>query len=186
VDSSPELEPLARTNPRVERTRANVLAVARELLLERGPIDLTFSVLSQRSGVTRQTLYRHWATRAALLADLVLAGPDVGYPEPGSNPRAVIVEFLTSLRAGMNDPPTAAAVLAIAAQAARDPDSAAALKSIIDDRRNALNHLLAQTGYQVGEDEFAGLCGPIMYRQLLAHGTATDELIQRTVDAWLA
>jgi Bacterial regulatory proteins, tetR family/Tetracyclin repressor-like, C-terminal domain len=174
----------ARINPRVERTRANVLAVARQLLVERGPIDLTFSAVSHRSGVTRQTLYRHWPNRAALLVDVVLTGKPVGYPRPGADPRTVVIGFLSSVRAGLAEGSTGSAVLAIAAQADRDPDSAAALQAIIEDRRAALNLLLDGTGHQVSPDEFAGLCGPVLYRQLLAHGTVTDALIERTVDAW--
>jgi AcrR family transcriptional regulator len=48
----------------VERTRRHVLAVARELLPEVGPAGLTYSLLAERAGVTRQTLYRHWPARA--------------------------------------------------------------------------------------------------------------------------
>jgi AcrR family transcriptional regulator len=173
-------------NPRVERTKAKVLTVARELLSESGPMDLTFSALSQRSGVTRQTLYRHWPNRAALFVDIVLTGPTASYPEGGSDARSVTVEFLQSLREGLTDVPRATAVLAIAAQADRDPECAAALEEIAVDRRKALNALLTGSGRQVDEDEFAGLCGPMLFRHLLVHGVATDTLIDRTVDAWLA
>src|ERR1019366_5459945 len=84
-------------HPRVQRTRGHILAVARELLPEVGSAGLTYSLLADRAGVTRQTLYRHWPARAALLVDLILAGPEVGFPEPGSDPRAVATAWLTSL-----------------------------------------------------------------------------------------
>ena len=47
-------------NPRVQSTRDRILAAARELLAETGPAGLTYSLLADRAGVTRQTLYRHW------------------------------------------------------------------------------------------------------------------------------
>jgi AcrR family transcriptional regulator len=178
-------EPAVPVSPRVARTHAAVLAVAQQLLLERGPSDLTFSALSQRSGVTRQTLYRHWPTREALFADLVLTGPETDYPEPGGDVRLVTIAFLTSLRDGLAYPPRAAAILALAAAADRDLDSAAALKAIIDNRRTALNALLARTGRVIDEDEFAGLCGPILYRRLFSRAAVTDELIERTTNIWI-
>src|SRR5215469_3766015 len=63
-------------NPRVRRTRDRILAAARDLLADSGPAGLTYSLLAERAGVTRQTLYRHWPSRAALLVDLILEGPD--------------------------------------------------------------------------------------------------------------
>ncbi len=185
IDESTTANEPIRSNPRVERTRQVVLAVARELLSERGPGDLTFSVLSRRSGVGRQTLYRHWPNRASLLVDVVLTGPPTEYPDPGVDAREVSIKFLSSLQGGMDDGATASAVLAIAAEADRDADCAAALVAIVDDRRRALNALLEPSGYEVDADEFAGLCGPILFRRLLAHGVVTPTLIERTVDAWL-
>lgn len=68
----------ALTNPRVRRTRARVPAVARDLLPGVGPAGLTYALPAERAGVTRQTLYRHWPTRANLLPDLLLEGPEAG------------------------------------------------------------------------------------------------------------
>src|ERR1700684_4498508 len=112
---------------RVERTRSHILAVARELLAVFGPAGLTYSLLAERAGVTRQTLYRRWPARAALLVDMILTGNSSGYPEPGSDPRAVATAWLTSLRGGLEDRAARTAVLAVTAQADVDPDSAQAL-----------------------------------------------------------
>ena len=173
-------------NTQVQRTKAAVLQAARELLLEIGPAELTYTAVATRSNVTRQTVYRHWPTRETLLTDIVLTGPDVAYPSPGANAGTVIIEFLHSLRAGMNDEPTGAALMALAGQAHHDPISAAALTAITDDRRNALNVLLAPSGQRISESEFAQLCGPVMFQRFIAHRHVTDKLINSTVDAWLA
>src|ERR1700735_5854665 len=90
-----------RAHPGVERPRRHVLAVARELLPEVGPAGLTYSLLAERAGVTRQTLYRHWPARAALLVDLILTGPDADYPQPGSDPRQVLTAWLARPRGGV-------------------------------------------------------------------------------------
>ena len=91
-------------NPRVRRTRERILAAARELLSEVGPAGLTYSLLAERAGVTRQTLYRHWPARPALLLGLILEGADGGYPEPGADPAAVAAAWLASLRDGLRGP----------------------------------------------------------------------------------
>src|SRR5271169_3507010 len=85
-------------NPRVQRTRNRILAAARELLAEAGPAGLTYSVLAERAGVTRQTLYRHWPARAGLLTDLILGGPAGDYPQAGTDPAEVAAGWLASLR----------------------------------------------------------------------------------------
>ncbi|MEO9220988.1 MAG: helix-turn-helix domain-containing protein, partial [Mycobacteriaceae bacterium] len=90
----------------VRRTKARVLTAARELLPETGAAGLTYSLLAQRAGVTRQTLYRHWPSREQLLAELVLTGPEVGYPPGSDDIRRTLIGFLTSLRAGMAVPTT--------------------------------------------------------------------------------
>ncbi|MGW0884713.1 TetR/AcrR family transcriptional regulator [Streptomyces sp. NPDC002671] len=175
------------SNPRVQRTRARILTVARELLPEVGPTGLTYALLAERADVTRQTLYRHWPNRAALLFDLILEGPDFGdYPEPGSDVRAVATAWLKSLRNGISDPAIRTAVLAVTAQADHDPDSAQALVRIGEDRHAALNKLLEPSGVQIDDDEYTMLYGPVLARLFLDRGQVTDTFINAVVTQWLA
>ncbi|WP_031226186.1 TetR/AcrR family transcriptional regulator [Streptomyces roseochromogenus] len=176
----------ALSNPRVQRTRTRILAVARDLLPEVGPTGLTYALLAERADVTRQTLYRHWPGRAALLFDLILEGPDSGtYPEPGSDVRAVATAWLKSLRAGISDPAIRTAVLAVTAQADHDPDSAQALVRIGEDRHAALNKLLEPSGVQINDDEYTMLYGPVLARLFLDRGQVTDAFIDAVVTQWL-
>ncbi len=146
---------------------------------------MTYSLLAERGEVTRQTLYRHWPTRAALLVDLILEGPDVGYPEPGADIRAVATAWLRSLRSGVSDPATRAAVLAVTAQADHDPDSGHALQRIGADRLAALNELLRPSGRQLTADEYTMLYGPVLSRLFLDRQEASDEFIDAVVAQWL-
>lgn len=173
-------------NPRVQRTRARILTVARELLPEVGLTGLTTALLAERAGVTRQTLYRHWPNRAALLSDVTLQGPNVGYPEPGVDVRAVATAWLVSLRAGISVPATRTAALAIAAEADHDPDSAQAMARIMEDRVAALNTLLAPSGLQITSEQFTLLCGPVLVRLFFDRAEVTDEFIDTAVAQWLA
>jgi AcrR family transcriptional regulator len=172
-------------NPRVQRTRNRVLAIARELLPQVGPAGLTYALLAERAGVTRQTLYRHWPARAALLFDLILEGPNLGtYPEPGSDVRAVATAWLKSLRAGVSIPAVRTAALAVTAQADHDPDSAQALVRIGKDRHADFNKLLEPAGVQISDDEFTLLYGPVLARLFLDRGQVTDAFIDAVVAQW--
>ena len=172
-------------NPRVQRTRDRILAAARDLLAEAGPAGLTYSLLAERAGVTRQTLYRHWPARSALLTDLILVGAAGGYPEPGEDPAAVATAWLTSLRDALRDPARRTAVLAVTAQADADPDSAQALVRLTADRLAALNDLLKQSGTQVAPEEYALLYGPVLARMFFERAEATDAFIASVVAQWL-
>ncbi|MGW3008271.1 TetR/AcrR family transcriptional regulator [Streptomyces sp. NPDC001219] len=179
--------PPTQSNPRVQRTRQRVLTVARELLPEVGPTGLTYALLAERAEVTRQTLYRHWPNRAALLFDLILEGPDLGnYPEPGSDVRTVATDWLKSLRDGISQPAVRTAVLAVTAQADHDPDSAQALLRIGQDRLAALNTLLEPSGIQINGAEYTLLYGPVLARLFLDRSRVTDAFIDTTVTQWLS
>ena len=171
-------------NPRVRRTRERILAAARELLSEVGPAGLTYSLLAERAGVTRQTLYRHWPARPALLLGLILEGADGGYPEPGADPAAVAAAWLASLRDGLRDRARRIAVLGVAAQADSDPDSAQALAQLTDYGNAALNELLQPSGTTISSDEYALLSGPVLARIFFERRPVTDEFIAAVVAQW--
>ena len=173
-------------NPRVRRTRERILAAARELLSEVGPAGLTYSLLAERAGVTRQTLYRHWPGRPALLLGLILEGAEGGYPEPGADPGAVAAAWLASLRDGLRDQARRIAVLGVAAQADSDPDSAQALAQLTEYGNAALNELLEPSGTAISSDEYALLSGPVLARIFLERRPVTDEFIAEVVSQWLA
>jgi AcrR family transcriptional regulator len=173
-------------NPRVRRTRERILAAARELLAEVGPAGLTYSLLAERAGVTRQTLYRHWPARPALLLGLILEGADGGYPEPGADPAAVAAAWLRSLRDGLRDQGRRIAVLGVAAQADSDPDSAQAIAQLTEYGNAAVNELLQPSGLTISRDEYALLTGPVLARIFFEREPVTDEFIAAVVAQWLA
>lgn len=76
-----------RGRPRNQKTRANVLHVTRELLLESGYQRLTMEGVANRSGASKATVYRWWPTKGVLVleaaADEIAIGsvPDTGITE---------------------------------------------------------------------------------------------------------
>lgn len=74
---------LTRANPpastprrRSEKSRTAIVTATRELLLERGFDGLTIEAVAARAGVGKQTIYRWWPSRPALVADVVLQDAD--------------------------------------------------------------------------------------------------------------
>jgi AcrR family transcriptional regulator len=64
-------------------TRRQVLDAARELLVERGPAAVTMRDVATRAGVSAETVYKTFGTKAALIKDVydvTLAGDDEPIP----------------------------------------------------------------------------------------------------------
>ncbi|MFS0900960.1 TetR/AcrR family transcriptional regulator [Mycolicibacterium litorale] len=57
---------------RSEKSRVAIIAATRDLLLERGFDGLTIEAVAARAGVGKQTIYRWWPSRPALVADVLL------------------------------------------------------------------------------------------------------------------
>lgn len=74
---------LTQDNPRAgsprrrsEKSRTAIVTATRELLLERGFDGLTIEAVAARAGVGKQTIYRWWPSRPALVADVMLEDAD--------------------------------------------------------------------------------------------------------------
>jgi AcrR family transcriptional regulator len=70
---------LTRESPprrRSEKSRAAIVTATRDLLLERGFDGLTIEAVAARAGVGKQTIYRWWPSRPALVADVMLEDAD--------------------------------------------------------------------------------------------------------------
>jgi AcrR family transcriptional regulator len=123
--------PGSRTpNParRSERSRRAVLTAARELVSELGYAKVTIEAIAARAGVGKQTIYRWWPSKGAVVFDAFLALsegeegvrlPDTGDIEADLRTvmRATVAEFA--------DPAFEAPLRALNTQIVEDPDLAA-------------------------------------------------------------
>ena len=76
------IEQAERGRRRSERSHRAILAATQELLVERGYRELTIEGVAGRAGVGKQTIYRWWPSRAALVLEAYLAGSDAIAPPP--------------------------------------------------------------------------------------------------------
>ena len=61
---------------RSEKSRMAIAGATRKLLMERGFDKLTIEAVAARAGVGKQTIYRWWPSRHALVADVILEDAD--------------------------------------------------------------------------------------------------------------
>src|ERR687895_1128954 len=107
-ESAPE-----RGRRRSERAHAAILAATQELLVERGYGNLTIEGVAARAGVGKQTIYRWWPSRAALVLESYLAGSDrVQLPPPDSGSTREDVRALIGWLAAVLAEPTGGRVVA--------------------------------------------------------------------------
>ena len=71
-----DLTPISPPRRRSEKSRTAIVTATRELLLERGFDGLTIEAVAARAGVGKQTIYRWWPSRPALVADVMLEDAD--------------------------------------------------------------------------------------------------------------
>lgn len=183
-------------DPRVARTRARVLAAASELLNEVGFEAVTIEAVSERSGVARSTLYRHWRTKGQLLRD---AWAEQHAPaEPGTvgaaQARDRLVRYAAAVADGMRSTwGRSAATLAVSAL--DDVEQQAVLRTFTDGTREDLRRLVTASegaaGLRPAEVERlvdaleAAVVAPLFYRFVFRrHPASAAEARRWAAAAW--
>lgn len=164
-------------DPRVERTREHVLACAQQILVEGGARAVTFSELSRRARVSRNTLYRHWPTIEQLLVAATMRYHAAQDSRDG--PPATAEAFLGRLRDRLQSGETRQALASLIDWAQHQPASAEVLRQVADARQQVLE---AATG-PLTEVQMAQIVGPLFYQSLLAQRPLDDDFIKGLLDS---
>jgi len=182
----------ATRDPRLERTQATVVAAVRRLLRSEGPEAVTFGRVSRETGVSRTTLYRHWAGPSELLADVwaQVVPPNAVAHSPDL--RADLVELFLGVRDVVESATMRRSLPALLAASQDDPVIAGLHAAFVRDRRQPIIDRLdaARRSGDLAPDADPDLLvdllsGPIFYRQLLRHEHTPDERVVALVDAAL-
>lgn len=171
---------------RNERSHRAILTAATDLVAEVGYSKLTVEAIAARAGVGKQTIYRWWPSKGAVVFDafLALQEGDEGTALPDTGDlRADLTEVLRGSVAGMVDPRFEAAYRALTTEIQHDPELAAMLLDrllgpLLEATRDRLR--AAQFGGEIDEDvpldvAVELLYGPIYHRWLLRTGPLNDE-----------
>lgn len=168
-------------------TITTVLTAALELLLTEGGSALTPLRLHQATGVSRSTIYRHWATPTDVLAALIDVAPGV-HPEPSGDVITDLHLEVDRLCDRLRDRPVAAFLQALVSGAANDEAGATLrrryLRGILDPF-HAILRTTDLTDTRI-DDAVAVIVSPLLVDALLLDRQADRGRAHRAVDLFFA
>lgn len=113
--------------PRSEASRRAVLDATADLVMCAGYDALTIEAIATRAGVSRQTIYRWWSSKASIVAEAVLDGALVGFDSTVLPKDADLRDLVAVLVETSASPERASLVRGLAAAAAGDAADSDAL-----------------------------------------------------------
>ena len=128
---------------RNEAARDAILNVPFDLLRTAGIGALTIGAIAETAGVGRQTIYRWWPSKDAVVADALARHARAIVPPRDSGVFARdLADFLVDSFAGLDDPGTERALRQLASAAQHDEHAARVLADFTAQRRASLEALL--------------------------------------------
>jgi AcrR family transcriptional regulator len=177
-------KPLGR--PRSADAHRAILDAALALCLRDGYAAVTMKAIAEEAGVGRQTVYRWWPTRGAVLLEaLGELGATLGAPEPTGDPLADLRLFLDRTFALAAKAPVADVLLGLLSDAFADPALSEALRGYLAGRRALLAQVLERQGldgWKVPVPTVVDLVfGAMWYRLMNEHGAVGPELTEEVL-----
>ena len=161
-------------DPRIARSRAKVIEAARQLLVEHGPRGVTVDAVSERSGVAKSTMYRHWDSRNELLVELVhRCMPELNDPDLGLGFEACLRAYVDEVALALADDSYSLTLAALVPLRRQVPELTAAVETERADKLDTLEDILAlgrQEGV-VGDDIDADRLTALIFGPLLFEAT---------------
>jgi AcrR family transcriptional regulator len=166
-----------RGRRRSERSHEAIIVATQELLVERSYPELTIEGIAARAGVGKQTIYRWWPSKAALVLEAYLAGSDaVPPPPPAGSAREDVVALLGWLIAVLDRPTGGHVVAGLVGDLQHDPDLAEGFhRDVVPARRGPMRAALERArerGELRGDADVElavdALHGAVFYRLLLS------------------
>jgi TetR/AcrR family transcriptional regulator, regulator of autoinduction and epiphytic fitness len=138
-------------DPRIERTRHAVLAATLDVLGTRGYSAFTIEAVAEAARVAKSTIYRHWPTKLAVIADALetLNEQPRTDPAPGTA-RQSIERLVEHLASAFTDSVLSSCIPALIEAAEHHPEVAAFLHGYSATRRRTLVEAI-RAGVDSGE-----------------------------------
>jgi AcrR family transcriptional regulator len=128
---------------RNDAARDAILDATLDLMRSGGVGALTIDAIADAAGVGRQTIYRWWPSKGAVVAEAITRHARAIVPPRASGSlSADLTAFLTDSFAGLDDPGTRRVLRQLAAAAQQDEHAAGVLTDFTAQRRGALRTLL--------------------------------------------
>lgn len=178
--------------PRSDEARRKAIEAARELIVDKGVVNLTIEDVAARSGVAKTTIYRHWSERTALIVDAVNAMFEhIRTPDTGSL-RGDLESFFGAVMKTDLSGHVGNVMPAIIEAADRDPEMAFLLDRIGSERERVCRTIV-ERALERGElrPEIAGIglealigvtVGPIVFQKIVRRRKLTPEYVEACLD----
>ncbi len=176
---------------RNQHSHQAILKAAVELLEEKGYGNICIEAIASRAGVGKQTIYRWWSSKAAVIMEAYSekATQNIPTPDTGSV-KQDLYQVLQQLFAMLTTTTTGTAVTGLIAEAQIDTSLAEAFREQFIKGRRAVTQTILERGIERGEVrpdvnlELAldAIYGPIWYRLLLKHATLDDAFAEELVN----
>ncbi|MFD8084738.1 TetR/AcrR family transcriptional regulator [Kitasatospora sp. NPDC059722] len=179
---------------RNEAAHRAILDAALRLLAESDGTPVTIDAIARTAGVGKQTVYRWWPSKGAVLLDALSdrADQDVAGPDTGDL-RADLRAFVATTFDAAQQDTTASALRTLVREAARDPHLADLMQTFTATRRTALRELLArgrERGQLRGDADLDLIVdqvyGVFWYRFLLGHAPLDADAADRLAASLVA
>ena len=173
---------------RNQRTHAAILDAALALCREEGYARLTMDAIAARAGAGKQTIYRWWPSKGAVVLDAFLrsAGSAVAFPETHDT-RADVRAQMMALARFLAHPDTGPVYAGVVGDAQHDPALSRTIRERLIQPRIELARRVLRRGQERGQlradadvDAAVSLLYGALYFRLLLH---TGSLGPRYVDA---
>lgn len=181
-----------KMDPRIARSRKQILEATTSLLFERGLGGTSIDEVSRLTGIAKTTIYRHWPTRADLLRDACSQiGTPIEIPLSG-NLRADAHSYLKRLAKLLRTERWTAVLPSVIDAAERDREIAE-MYSRLQESYSAPLAEIVRRGIKKKELPkttdvhvlVAALTGPLFYRRWFSHEAVTDAFAKQIVDLLL-
>lgn len=184
----------APSNGRVERSKEAVLTATLQLMFEAGLSGVSVDTVSQRSGVAKTTIYRHWPSRSALLMDACArmgttasAWRAERLPDTGSL-EGDVLELATGLAHRLHSAKWASILPSVIDAAERDPDIAKLHSRMhagfMAGFRAVIERAESRSGLPPGRSAaelVAAVVGPLFYRRWFSREPLDDGFVKGVV-----
>lgn len=179
---------------RNEQSRRAILTATLDLLRDLPYPQLSIEAIATRAGVGKQTIYRWWPSKAAVLFDAFLLLSEDGeaalpvLPDTGDL-RTDLTLVLSATVAEFNDPQLAAPMRALATEITNDPALAEAYHERLDAPLREAKRQRLRSAQAAGELDgdldldvaIDIIWGPVLNRWLQRSGPLSDEYIETLV-----
>jgi AcrR family transcriptional regulator len=189
-------EARAPGRPKSERCRLAVLEAAAEMLVSVPYSQVTIEGIAERAGVSKQTIYNRWKSRAALCVEAYAERTRGRFVEPPAGPlRERLTFILTQTARALRADNNASIIAGLIGEAQADPELAVELRDVFFAvrRRPAIEAL--ESGVAAGELRadldvpltIDLLYGPLWHRLLLRHAPLDDAFAEQVIaNVWPA